>query len=328
MPVGVDSMNIILKVTEKCNLKCSYCYEHLFSSSYRLDMSEVISKLDNTEVTNLIYHGGEPLILGMNYYERIQELLKSHNLIYKQSLQTNGLLLNSEWQDFLIENAISYSVSVDFAPEVRQQLNLKELEYISKKDPNAGVIVVIHKKNISKLIEIYKTLVDIGYSTISFNLIYSGYELTPTLSEYKTYYTKFYQYLTTLPEVKERTFLYNCVNYLNLDNVIQCSPENCRYNWLTIRINGDIYPCERIPILLGNVKNVSKLNNIFETEKYEDYVNSTLGLQVKCLNCPARTTCRTGCFCNHDILNKTLSEYDCGIAKYTHNILENIFGKR
>ena len=111
-----------------CNLDCHYCYylkkELLYpeSSSFRMsdDLLEEyivqhISIVPGSEIL-FSWHGGEPTILGLDYFRRIVELQRKHCPTGKHianSIQTNGVLLTGEWCRFLAAEKFGVGLSLD-----------------------------------------------------------------------------------------------------------------------------------------------------------------------------------------------------------------------
>src|SRR5512139_1933289 len=73
-----------------CNLDCHYCYylktEHLYSKDEPSQMPEsllekyIVQHIDAFpgSVINFSWHGGEPTILGLDYFRKIVELQRKH----------------------------------------------------------------------------------------------------------------------------------------------------------------------------------------------------------------------------------------------------------
>ncbi|MFH1758531.1 MAG: radical SAM protein, partial [Pseudomonadota bacterium] len=91
-----------------CNLDCHYCYylkkEHLYpkGESFRMPDSilekYIIQHIDasSDSVVNFSWHGGEPTLLGLDYFRKIVELQRKHqppNQRITNGIQTNGTLL-------------------------------------------------------------------------------------------------------------------------------------------------------------------------------------------------------------------------------------------
>lgn len=76
-------------------------------------------------LVNFIWHGGEPLLLGQDFFRKVLTLQQSFlgaNQYVTNSLQTNGTLLTPEWCAFFKRNKFNIGVSVD-GPEAIHNLN-------------------------------------------------------------------------------------------------------------------------------------------------------------------------------------------------------------
>ncbi|MDR2660763.1 MAG: radical SAM protein [Lactobacillaceae bacterium] len=121
---------IVLKVTSTCNLSCKYCYVFNQGDTSFLHepkvMNEdviisVLQKVNNYcelhKLNNffIVFHGGEPLIVGHEFYEKFislsNKIIKSVKIHY--TLQTNGTLLSEKWCNFFNEFNITVGVSMD-----------------------------------------------------------------------------------------------------------------------------------------------------------------------------------------------------------------------
>ena len=105
-----------------CNLDCHYCYylkkEHLYpkGESFRMPDSilekYIIQHIDasSDSVINFSWHGGEPTLLGLDYFRKIVELQRKHqppNQRITNGIQTNGTLLDEDWCRFLAAEGLA-----------------------------------------------------------------------------------------------------------------------------------------------------------------------------------------------------------------------------
>lgn len=124
---GPLAFNLMIKPGGSlCNLDCRYCYYLDKSGLYggrepRMteDMLEkliknYLSSCDVPEVT-INWHGGEPLIMGLDFYRKAIEFEKRYaeDKIVHNTLQTNGTLLTPQWADFFAENRFLIGISID-----------------------------------------------------------------------------------------------------------------------------------------------------------------------------------------------------------------------
>lgn len=157
-------LNLILKTTRKCNLRCSYCHD--WRSRGRPMGFDVLANVTakalaarDQHVVNFIWHGGEPMLLGLDYFRKALALQKE--FIGKaqyviNSIQTNGTLLTPEWCDFLSRNRFTLGISID-GPQAIHDLNRnyangrssydrvrESIDMARAHDMNFGVLLVLN----------------------------------------------------------------------------------------------------------------------------------------------------------------------------------------
>lgn len=121
----VRPFHVLAKPTgAKCNLNCAYCFflkkEKLYPESrFRMSDEVMESYVRQTLETNqatIAWQGGEPTLMGLDFFRRVVEAEKRHvrpGMEAENTLQTNGTLLNAEWCQFLRENHFLVGISLD-----------------------------------------------------------------------------------------------------------------------------------------------------------------------------------------------------------------------
>lgn len=136
-----DHAQLIVKIAERCNLNCSYCYMYTAGDQSWRDRpaflsSELQDKLlarcaeyldaDPHRRLTIEFHGGEPLLLGKNAFRelltRIREELDGNRVFL--CLQTNGVLLDEEWCEMFEENEMAWSISCDGPPPIHDRFRV------------------------------------------------------------------------------------------------------------------------------------------------------------------------------------------------------------
>jgi len=111
----------------RCNLACDYCFflkkARLYpESSFRMPdevMEAYIRQtLESQRVPSAIiaWQGGEPTLMGLDFFRRAAEVTKKHlpaGMALEHTLQTNGVLLDDAWCQFLHEERILVGLSLD-----------------------------------------------------------------------------------------------------------------------------------------------------------------------------------------------------------------------
>jgi uncharacterized protein len=128
-------LEVILKVAERCNINCSYCYFFNGSDkSFRTHPPAIL--LETARATaaflregshslglkaiRIDFHGGEPLLIGKRRFADVckifvENLPPAVNLTL--SVQTNATLVDSEWIDIFQRYHVRVGVSLDGPPE-------------------------------------------------------------------------------------------------------------------------------------------------------------------------------------------------------------------
>lgn len=130
----------ILKVASRCNLNCSYCFVYnqadsrwqnqpalMAEETIRQTAFQIKKHCQNHEKKDIsiILHGGEPLLGGIDYLNRLVEIFKTvfvnTDINASFSIQSNGILFTPEVGEFLLKNNISIGISLDGPPEINDQ---------------------------------------------------------------------------------------------------------------------------------------------------------------------------------------------------------------
>lgn len=122
---------LILQVTQQCNLRCEYCaYSGIYEGS-RIHSSNRMTfdvakqaidfflahSLENSDIS-IGFYGGEPLLefeLIKECVEYVKENCEGKRVRF--SMTTNGTLLKGEKAEFVVENEFSTAISLDGAKE-------------------------------------------------------------------------------------------------------------------------------------------------------------------------------------------------------------------
>jgi uncharacterized protein len=178
-----------------CNLDCSYCYylkkQHLFPASGSFRMADellesyIIQHIETSpeEVVYFSWHGGEPTILGLEYYRRIVRIQREHHADGRRivnGIQTNGILLNEEWCHFLAKEGFSVGLSLDGPPELHDRYRVTKAQKPTHREVMQSyrllkqhripcdLLCVIHQGNVAHPAQIYRFFKEIGAQDLSF----------------------------------------------------------------------------------------------------------------------------------------------------------------
>ena len=156
-----------------CNLRCGYCYylraAGLFPQGpWRMaeDILEryITQRLESSPgpVTHFEWHGGEPTLLGLDYFRTIVSLQKAHRPPWRKvtnGIQTNGFLLDEKWAAFLKEESFSVGLSMDGPADLHDMFRktaaggpthaqaTAAFELLRRREVFCNVLCVLHSGN-------------------------------------------------------------------------------------------------------------------------------------------------------------------------------------
>ncbi|MCF8067351.1 MAG: anaerobic sulfatase maturase [Desulfobacterales bacterium] len=177
-----------------CNLDCRYCYynekKSLYpeSKSFRMTIEVLESfikqyiEAQGVPEIQFVWQGGEPTLMGVDFFREVIRLQNQYSAGKKISnaIQTNGILLNDEWFEFLTANQFLVGVSVDgperFHDHYRRDFNnkptfekvLRSIERLKQHGTSFNTVTVLHNMNVQYPLEVYQFLKDIGEGFIQF----------------------------------------------------------------------------------------------------------------------------------------------------------------
>lgn len=116
---------LILSVTENCNMRCKYCtYHNKYDSEYKFGNMSIetahkaidifLQKSIKNDEVFISFYGGEPLLRKDFVKECVEYALsKSNGQHVKFAITTNGTLLDEEFIEYLIDHNFFVAISLD-----------------------------------------------------------------------------------------------------------------------------------------------------------------------------------------------------------------------
>lgn len=178
--------SIMLLVTYKCNLCCTYCYEPK-SSDFKMSppkAKEIISEQlrlldDDVDTVEIQFMGGEPL-LEFPLIKEVSEWIWNMNIQNRKIILftlTNGTLLNTEMRYWFTDNKDRITLGLSFDGDMVMQninrsasFNKVDLNYFVNTWPEQSIKMTISPETICKLYDGVKSLHENGCRYISADL--------------------------------------------------------------------------------------------------------------------------------------------------------------
>lgn len=180
-----------------CNLNCEYCFylekQALFGAGEKYRMpDEVLSRFitnyirsQPTPVVEFVWQGGEPTLLGIDFFKRVIELQKPFvgTKTITNSLQTNGTLLTDEWCSFLKKDNFMVGISLDGPKGIHDRYRrdrdgnstfyraMRGMRLLQKHEVDYNVMACVARKTATHPLDVYRFFKDEGIEFIQFTPI-------------------------------------------------------------------------------------------------------------------------------------------------------------
>ena len=327
---SIENKTVIVKVTSGCNLECSYCYYHPsrgnnepFVVMSKDLLSRLVEQVLRTIPGNIgfIWHGGEPLLAGKEFFEEIlkqQKRFEEEDRIVTNSIQTNATLLNDEWVDFLYGNDFDIGVSLDGPSHVQNKFRMdgqgegsylramNGLKSLLGRESSFGLLSVVTQYGAKFPDEVFDFFVSNGLLRFDFLPCVDVNPQRSRLSNYAVAPEDFADFMIRIfdlwmnqdnPDIKIR-YLESIIALLIGGNANLCAFADTCSGFITIDYKGDIYPCDCLiadwPFLFGNLLNDS-LYNILTSVQYKKFLDDVQCKPSGCTKCKWFSICKSGC---------------------------------
>jgi len=311
------ALEVMWYITEKCNLRCKHCYsgdewisstrnEELGFAECKNVISQIEELKENYHIVRVGLLGGEPFMRKdiWNVIELLYQIGISVNIA------TNGTLITSETAEKLKDIGVSFvQVSLEGPnEEVNDKIRgkgsfrkaIKGLENLINVGIKTSIMMTVSKYNINYIDKMIDLGLQVGVSSVTFNRFIpigrgkSSSNFTLSRQEFK-------QMIQTIIREKIRNknnieiwcedpLFYS--NYYSRD--LNYAKGGCSAGISVIAIlpNGLIYPCRKLPIVLGNVKE-NRLNSILlkGNNSILNILRTREQLKGKCGRCDKKFIC-------------------------------------
>lgn len=314
------SLNLLIKPTNGCNLRCKYCFSNNYSFDYlSIEDFEKLMLVVCKDIKNLqiVWHGGEPTLWGYENFRKAFEIINLYKdkVKIKQSLQSNCIHIDKNLLELFIENEVHIGSSFDglFNDLTRggtEKYN-KTISMLREKNVNVGAICVITKQTVTKMKENYNFFKERNQSLNLRPMIIDG----SAENFEKEFGVDIDDYITNLIELLKIWFYDESCNinvqpfdmYLNMiinNKASVCCHNSCLGSWFCVEANGDITPCNRTfpkEYTFANIKNITSFDEIFNSDAMCKLLELAIERRNKCKEeCEYFELCKGGC--NHEAL--------------------------
>jgi len=284
----------IITPTLRCNLRCSYCHsssKSIDEKGFDMDEETMRKTVDfifqsSSPVITIELQGGEPL-LRKDLLKKIIEYAKEKNKVFKKDLRfsfaTNSLLFDDDTIEFIRENKVRVSVSID-GPESLHDKHRKTMsgqgtyrktidmiKNLKTKGIDVGCLLVTTRDSLEQYKEIIDEYVGLGMEMIQLkNLSKLGYadedwdRISMNEGDFIDYWKKSVDYIIQVnksKKLRERNAYYilnKILSVYDAGNLDMRAPCGMLIGQIAYDHNGNIFSCDEGRCYdhfnMGNVK--------------------------------------------------------------------------
>lgn len=331
-PADYPLQALVLNITNQCNLACTYCYEfgadkiatpqgkpkYMTLETAKASIDFLLASSGNREAVHITFFGGETL---MNFkllrevvaYANAEAAGAGRKITY--SLTTNATLLTDEIIDFLSDNAIGVTVSMDGPAELQD----KRRVYKNGKgsyaviEPRLRALIARHKTRaitarvtlsdgVTDVLRIYRHLKDdIGFHEVGFAPVTTSGERDYSLDgrSMDGVLADFHRLADEWQDYALRGQMHGFTNVSEtIGELIQGTnkshPCGAGLGLLGVSPSGDLSPCHRFTD--ADTHTLGHISTGLDQGKREDFLTrGHVQAKYECQTCWARPLCAGGC---------------------------------
>lgn len=338
---------VIIETVKGCNLVCSYCYVNHSRDSFAPKIDVMPSEVLRSFVPEFLrtagslarfdWHGGEPLLAGIDYYLEALELqaaYSSNSQTVLNVLQTNATMVNDDWLSLFRKHHFRIGVSFDGTPDIhdthRRNFSgapssssvLDGLGMLMESGVPVSILMVVTETCVGREEEIFNFLLNTGVKSVDFlpctiiNPI-SGVTLPPSISPelFGDFLVNMYE-IWKKPRTKQMIVRVFDVVHAGL---LQKKFSTCHYSgkcnhMIALDFDGSIYPCGRFlgsqGVRFGSILE-DEYENIFSTTAYVNWYAEIESRRSDCTDCKWYSICHGGCPAYAVDQNGTYRDHTC-----------------
>lgn len=335
MKKAVADFQVFVKpVGSSCNLACKYCYYlktgELNHQNGVPHMKEalleqyIVQHIEASPGPDIFFswHGGEPTIAGLQYFQRIVEIQQKHlpeGCRMVNGLQTNGTLLDDDWCRFLADEHFMVGISID-GPEELHSLyrgskegnptfveTMRGYELLRTYGIQCEILCVVNAENVEQPLRVYNFFKALQCEYLTFLPLVERRSADSTLASARSVSSRgFGKFLCVIfdewkandiGDIKIQLFEEAIRTAFNLEHTLCIFKVTCG-GVPVVEHNGNFYSCDHYVNahhLIGNISQ-THLVEMLESRRQEAFGMKKLDtLPYYCLACEVLDMCNGAC---------------------------------
>ena len=313
-----------------CNIDCRYCFykgrDARFGRGAQRMSDAVLEKMvrDYMElafpVAGFAWQGGEPTLMGVEFFQRAVELQKRYGTSGQQvsnTMQTNGTLLDERWGRFLRENKFLLGVSIDGPKEFHDVYRVdhsgagtfervfRGIRHCQQHGVEFNVLILLNNLNVEHPDRLFEFLLENDLSYVQFIPCVEADPATQRLAAFSITPKQYGDFLCRLfdlwyahgPDKMNIREFDSLTSYYVLGHHTICTYSKRCAGFVVVEHSGEAFCCEFFvepKWRLGNVL-AQPLGDLAGSRVKRAFARDKERLCDSCLVCKYLDLCRGGC---------------------------------
>lgn len=324
---------LIKPASSNCNLRCSYCFYHSIAESrmtesYGIMNAETLEPLVKSaleyadNICTFAFQGGEPTLAGLDFFKNLVSLVKIYNfkkVKINYAIQTNGLVIDSEWASFLSEHKFLVGISLDGPKDIHDAARfdsrnvgsfnrvMNAISLFNKHHVEYNILSVVNSYTARHINQVYSFFKKNNFDYLQFIPCLDPLDETPGGHQYSLTPERYALFLKRLFDEWYKDILQGKkISIRYFDNLIGMlkgyPPESCGMSgvctaYFVVEADGSTYPCDFYTIdewSMGNITNMS-FKELKASKNAVRFTATSVHVSEECKGCKFLSICRGGC---------------------------------
>lgn len=333
----MPAASILIKpASSNCNMDCKYCFYKVLSSN-REEYDKGFMSIDTLEtlvkegiryadgLLTFAFQGGEPTLTGIDFYKKLIELQKKYNdknLIIENTIQTNGLLIDKEWAQFLGENHFLVGLSLDGPRKINDNYRvdynkngtferiMSAINYLREYNVDFNILTVVTEELAGKAGYLYKFYKRNKFEYVQFipcmDEVNRGKECERQKTDAPVTALSYGKFLCEIFDLWYDDFMNGDAPDIRMfSNLAQmaagypaeeCGMNGCCSCYFVVEGDGSIYPCDFFCTDEWKLGEVGQpFSELIQSDKAISFTENSMTDNEKCKECRHFSLCHGGC---------------------------------
>jgi uncharacterized protein len=355
-----QSISLLMKpASSRCNLACEYCFYRRVQNLYpgtatkmgRSQTETVIRKAlsAGAPLNSFCWQGGEPLLMGLDFFRDVVTFQKKYTKpgqAVENSIQTNGLLLDDRWCEFLCEEDFLVGISLDGPAPIHDfyrkdhaqkgsfSETMRSIGLMKKRGVQFNILCLLTDQNIKSPVELYHFFRLHRFTFLQFIICFEKDDSSGGLKPFSVRTEEIGEfYIKLFDEWFGKDFFDVSIRFFEdiLLYLVDGVKASCCFNsacngYLVVEHNGDCYPCDFFVFEEWKIGNLieSDIMTLMNNPLRARFASLKADLPEDCRKCRIVTFCMGDCIRFRYLPyggDKKISEY-CNTIKMIYNHIE------